>query len=129
MGIKTAQQWYDHFVAGGSSERAQCSWNAEDPVQWGEMIEARKFPYVNNWMWNEVIIRNFPDGDGHPIRPYIAAVFYEVHGNRNGLEAAKAFQVKLRNAGYTVPIVKINYVELAATGFTYSADDQAIPIQ
>lgn len=56
---------------------------------------------------------------------YIAAYFYDVN-RAGGLTAARTFQVKMTNAGYNVPILRLDFANAGGDLFSYNAADQAV---
>jgi hypothetical protein len=123
LGITTARQWDNHFQSVGYQGYRQCSWNIDSQHGWNNMIASRNdFPTLQN-IWNEILLNNY--GDGGQMPKYIAAFFYDV-SKAGGLAAARNFQVKMNNAGYNVPILRLNFANAAGDIFSYSAADQAV---
>jgi hypothetical protein len=46
--------------------------------------------------------------------------------NAGALATARSFQVKMNNAGYNVPILRLNFANAGGDIFSYSAADQAV---
>lgn len=123
MGITTATQWDQHFRSVGQQLFRQCSWNIDSQHGWNNMIASRgDFPQ-HQTAWNEILLSNY--GDGGQMPKYIAAYFYDV-SRAGGLTAARNFQVKMNNAGYNVPILRLNFANSGGDIFSYSAADQAV---
>jgi len=57
---------------------------------------------------------------------YIAAFFFDVN-KAGSLQIARTFQTKMNNAGYNVPILRLNFLAPIGARFTYNAADQAVP--
>jgi hypothetical protein len=123
MGITTATQWDQHFQSVGLQKSRQCSWNVDSQHGWNNMIASRgDFPQLQT-VWNEILLNNY--GDGAQMPKYIAAYFYDV-SNTGALATARNFQVKMNNAGYNVPILRLNFANAGGDIFSYSAADQAV---
>ena len=124
LGIATAQQWDNHFKNSGYNRVRQCSWNIDSQTGWNNMIASREnFPALNN-VWNEILLNNYNDGGQMP--KYIAAFFFDVN-KAGSLQIARTFQTKMNNAGYNVPILRLNFLAPIGARFTYNAADQAVP--
>jgi hypothetical protein len=123
MNITTATQWDQHFQSVGLQTHRQCSWNIDSQHGWNNMIASRDdFPQLQT-LWNEIMVNN--SGDGGQMPKYIAAYFYD-ESRAGGLAAARNFQVKMNNAGYNVPILRLNFANAGGDIFSYSAADQAV---
>lgn len=123
MGITTATQWDRHFQSVGQQRSRQCSWNIDSQHGWNNMIASRgDFPQLQT-VWNEILLNNY--GDGAQMPKYIAAYFYDV-SNAGALATARSFQVKMNNAGYNVPILRLNFANAGGDIFSYTAADQAV---
>jgi hypothetical protein len=123
MGITTATQWDQHFQSIGQVTSRQCSWNVDSQHGWNNMIASRgDFPQLKS-VWNELMLNNY--GDGTQMPKYIAAYFYDV-SRAGGLDAARNFQVRMNNAGYNVPILRLNFANAGGDLFSYNAADQAV---
>lgn len=87
------------------------------------MIASRDdFPTLQN-LWNEILLNNY--GDGGQMPKYIAAFFNDV-SKAGGLATAQNFQIKMNNAGYNVPILRLNFANAGRDIFSYLAADQAV---
>ncbi len=123
LGITTAKQWDVHFQSVGQIRTRQCSWNIDSQHGWNNMIASRgDFPGLQS-IWNEILLNNY--GDGGQMPKYIAAFFWDV-SKAGALTAARNFQRKMNNAGYNVPILRLNFANATGDIFSYEAADQAI---
>jgi len=123
----SSAQWDDNFRRHGQISYNQCSWNADNPQGWRNMIASRK-NFSGQSSWNELMFRN----GGHQsdqsdytevVRKGITAFFYQSH--RGGsLAEAQTFQRKLSASGRRVPILKLDFSAPAASRFQYIAADQ-----
>jgi hypothetical protein len=131
--IRTLAQWYayydTHFVE-FPPQRAQCSWNVDNPLGWDNAIAAFNVLHERGeYSWNELLLTVVDDGS--VLKKYIAA-FYYTHdvnlypGDPEALEAARSFQRKLNANGYTVPILLLDFDAPPAQRFSYHPEDQAI---
>jgi len=120
-------QWDDYFRRHGQVNYNQCSWNADNPQGWRNMIASRK-NFSGQSSWNELMFRN----GGHQsdqseyterVRKGITAFYYQSH--RGGsLADAQTFQLKLSASGRRVPILKLDFSAPAASRFQCIAADQ-----
>lgn len=123
LGIVTATQWDNLFQNNGYDRVRQCSWNIDSQHGWNNMIASRDdFPALRS-VWNEILLNNY--GDGGQMPKYIAAYFFDMN-KANSLAIARKFQVKMNNAGYNVPILRLNFLAAPDARFTYNAADQAV---
>ncbi|MBS7601341.1 MULTISPECIES: DUF2599 domain-containing protein [unclassified Pseudomonas] len=152
QGVRTTQEWINTYTTGWfrSIQKEQCSWSAEDPAGWDEMIKIHEYrtntdllnPYAINTATNEFMLRNASaTNDGSLNMQYIDAFVYNAKSNYNyqtmgdtaaqkpedGLTVARNFQKKLYAKGYHVPIIWVDFTKPATERFGYSAADQAIP--
>lgn len=128
MGITTAEGWdkyyEDHPVSGQSN--AQCSWNIDSQSAWKNTVASyTKYAEREEHVWNEVMLA-VTDADGSVLKDKISAFFYDINQPQS-LASARNFQIKLNDNGYNVPILRIDMTAGAASLFSYSAADQAIP--
>jgi len=131
--VRTLAQWYayykTHFV-NIPRHRAQCSWNVDNQQGWNNAIAAfNTLQEQDGYNWNELLL-NVVD-DGSVLKKYIAAFYYShdirlYPGDPAALEAARTFQRKLNENGYTVPIVMLDFSAPPAQRFSYHPEDQAI---
>lgn len=125
MNITTASGWNNHFNSVTQQTPRQCSWNIDSQHGWNNMLVSRRaFPALEATAWNEILLNNY--GDGGQMPKYIAAYFYDVD-KTGGLTIAQHFQTKMNNAGFNVPILRLNFKAAAANRFSYVAADQAVP--
>lgn len=123
LNIVTASQWDAHFNSVANQTSRQCSWNVDSQHGWNNMIASRgDYPALQD-LWNEILLSNY--GTGAQMPKYIAAFFYDVN-RTGGLTAAQHFQTKMNNAGYNVPILRVNFNAATANRFSYVETDQAI---
>lgn len=153
--INTANDWLQTYPGGlfRPIQKAQCSWSAENPAGWEQMIrvhEARSStdnwsPYAIKTFTNEFMLRNEGTGSsgGSENMKYIDAFVYNSRSNNNsstlgdtgqdiaqdGLTAARNFQKKLYAKGYAVPVLRIDFSRPASERFSYVAADQAITLE
>lgn len=131
--VRTLAQWYayykTHFVY-SPRQRAQCSWNVDNQLGWNNAIAAfNTLQEQDTYKWNELLL-NVVD-DGSVLKKYIAAFYYShdirlYPGDPEALEAARTFQRKLNENGYTVPIIMLDFSAPPAQRFSYHPEDQAI---
>lgn len=125
-GFSSSTQWDTHFRNAGQINYRQCSWNADTPQGWRNMIASRRsFPAQNTW--NEVMLRISldPDATGERLRLWVTAFFYDPN-RANGLADARAFQRKMYSTGKWVPVLRLNFSASSASRFQYVPGDQAI---
>ena len=115
--------WDRHFQSVGQARVRQSSWDIDSQRGWNNMIASRgDFPALQN-IWNEILLNNY--GDGGHMPKYIAAFFYDV-SRAGGLAAARNFQRKMNNAGYNVPILRLDFAKATGDIFSYADADQAV---
>jgi hypothetical protein len=128
-----AALWVNRYRNDKNRTENQCSWNIEKARDWNSMIGIRTGPdFRNNGMWTEMLLKNASEtADGSRLTPHIDAFFYDVNNmtelnadKQSGATIARIFQAQLKRAGYTVPVLRLNFKAPAAQRFTYSATDQ-----
>lgn len=130
-----ADAWIRLYGAGGvAMQRNQCSWNVESNSDWLTLIGIHKFKGA--WaatVWTEMLLKNSSTtNDGSKLMPYIDAFVYDVNrsselnaDNLPPLTLAMIFQYKLKQAGYLVPVLRMNLAPgFTGTRFTYNGHDQ-----
>ncbi|WAH57845.1 hypothetical protein LZ023_33640 [Pseudomonas silvicola] len=122
IGVTTTAQWNADFRARAQNLEKQCSWNIDKPSAWVSMISSRN-TFGRRDVWTEILLNNYNNGNSMP--RYIAAFFYDPR-KAGGLTAAQNFQRKLNAAGYSVPILRLQF-DLPLGAFSYVAADQAVP--
>lgn len=118
-GITTLAQWEQYYLQHNGN---QCSWNIENQTGWNAVIASMN--NHNSAAHNEIMLQNYNNGDAMP--RYIAAFFYDVRIT-GALADAQNFQRKLDAAGYSVPILRLDFTAPKANRFAYSDSDQAVP--
>lgn len=129
LNYTSSAQWDDNFRRHGQLNYNQCSWNADNPQGWRNMIASRK-NFNGQSPWNELMFRNGghqPDQSEYTerVRKGITAFFYQSH-RAGSLADAQTFQRKLSALGRRVPILKLDFSAPAASRFQYIAADQAM---
>lgn len=129
----------------------QCSWNAEQPSDWDAMIQVHEAPgtrhrdpFAYKEALNEFLLRNDLTGkskdDGSARAPFIDAFVWDVNSTfvantrgdtrkarpTIGLKPAQAFQRKLYEQGYAVPILRMDFTKPPAQRFSYEPKDQVV---
>jgi hypothetical protein len=130
-----ADAWIKRYGAGGvTMQRNQCSWNVESNSDWRTLIGIHIFK--GTWAasgWTELLLKNSSaTNDGSKLTPYIDAFVYDVNrgselnaDNQAPLTLAMIFQQKLRQAGYLVPVLRMNLAPgFTGARFAYDANDQ-----
>lgn len=120
--VTTAAQWDTYFRAKGQVNYLQCSWAADNPQAWRNMISSR--PVFANRDWTEVMIRvaNAPLWNSY-MRNWVTAFFFDP--SRSSAQAdAQTFQRKLSATGKRVPILRLNLSNPATSRFQYVVSDQ-----
>ena len=117
VGVTNAIQWGAFRKLTGR----QCSWNVENQEGWNAMLTIRKGSSAV--IWNELMLKNEDEGNHMP--QYIGAFFYQSEREDEGLTTARSFQTKLYNAGFIVPILRMD-LQKAHNPFSYVEADQAI---
>jgi len=125
----TSAQWDDNFRRNNQISYSQCSWNADNPQGWRNMIASRK-NFTGQSSWNEMMLHNFGHTTGEAemrevVRLWVTAFFYQSH-RAGSLADAQAFQRKLAATGKRVPILKLDFSAPAASRFQYIAADQVV---
>lgn len=115
--VTNATQWEKFYKV---TNGRQCSWNVESQAGWNAMLAIRK--HAGKGIYNELMLKNQDEGQHMP--QYIAAFFY-APGSTERLAAARSFQTKLFNAGYIVPILRMD-LSKPTSPFSYDEADQAI---
>ncbi|MCD5970327.1 hypothetical protein [Pseudomonas quasicaspiana] len=119
----SSTQWDAHFRNANQINYKQCSWNADNPQGWRNMIASRRnFPSEQSW--NEVMV-SVSTRDEEVLRAWTTAFFYDP-ARANGLSDSKAFQRKMDNTGKWVPILRLLFSAPSTSRFQYFAADQAI---
>lgn len=125
----TSSQWDDNFQRHGQINYNQCSWNADNPQGWRNMIASHR-NFAGQSSWNELMFYNWGH---HPneayyreaLRKWVTAFFYQSH-RAGSLADAQTFQRKLAATGRRVPILKLDFSAPAANRFQYIAADQVM---
>ncbi|MCU1730895.1 MULTISPECIES: DUF2599 domain-containing protein [unclassified Pseudomonas] len=151
QGVNNLTEWQKAY-GNTTVQRVQCSFNADDPAQWDEMIQIHESrakanntaPLAVRTLTNEFMMRNASESsDGSDTTKYIDAFVYNPNSNFNystygdtkpqkpedGLTSARNFQKKLAAAGFTVPILRVDFTKPASERFGYIESDQAIALQ
>ena len=123
-GITTQAQWDTYYESVGKNNAKQCSWGIENQTGWNAAIASHaKYPEWG-YLWNEIMLNNY--GDGSQMPKYISAVFYDVNRD-GGLAAAQQYQRDMNNAGYVVPLLRLDFTASDAERFSYEVADQVVP--
>ncbi|WP_175651094.1 DUF2599 domain-containing protein [Pseudomonas sp. Marseille-P9899] len=150
-GVSSLTEWQKAY-GNTTVQRVQCSFEADDPAQWNEMIQIHESrakanntaPLAVRTLTNEFMMRNASEtSDGSDTKKYIDAFVFNPNSNFNystygdtkpqkpedGLTSARNFQKKLAAAGFIVPIVRVDFTKPATARFAYVETDQAIELQ
>lgn len=150
-GVKSLTEWQKAY-GNTTVQRVQCSFNADDPAQWDEMIRIHESrakanstaPLAVRTLTNEFMMRNASEtSDGSDTKKYIDAFVFNPNSNFNystygdtkpqkpedGLTSARNFQKKLAAEGIKVPILRIDFTKPPTARFAYVESDQAITQQ
>ncbi|PHN31619.1 hypothetical protein [Pseudomonas sp. ICMP 561] len=121
LGYSTVAQWNTHFSSEGQVNYRQCSWGADNPQGWRNMIESRR-NFSDEQSWNEVLERVTVQSSPY-LRSWVTAFFYDVRKS-GGLANARIFQQKMANTGKRVPILRLDFTAAATSRFQYVVSDQ-----
>lgn len=136
QGITTAQEWYDHYVAGGSNHSYQCGFTTSDYSTYNtadaftqtilsmSMISSESF-----YDQNELRLATWSQGkqDSLPIE-----AFFYLNGSSSGLDSAEKNQQDFFNSttnNIWIPVIELT---LPATPtedavFSFNTTDQLVP--
>lgn len=142
MGITHKDEWLTFFRAGNNAFWNQCSWNVESQEGWNAMIDVHNsdvapysqfdsnYPELDSSWYkaghNEIRLNNAATNSSLNASA-IEAIFFDVNVNvqPSPLESARIFQRKLGQAGYSVPIVRIDFAAPAIERFNFAQADQS----
>jgi hypothetical protein len=130
-----ADTWVKRYGTGGVAMQInQCSWNAESNSDWRSLIGIHIFKGKGASVgWTELLLKNSSStNDGSKLIPYIDAFVYDINRSaelnadqQTPRTLAMIFQAKLRQAGYLVPVLRMNLAPgVSGPRFTYDPDDQ-----
>lgn len=129
LGYSTVGQWESHYSRVGNQQWRQCSWSADNPQWWRNMIASHNADFQQS-SWNEVMLYNW--GHHHEqtvfnniMRRWIVAYFYDPNNSSaNGLSVAQSFQSKTYATGRKVAILRLDFTKPAAQRFEFRQADQ-----
>lgn len=130
LGYTTAAQWNAHFDSVSNIYHRQCSWNADNPQGWRNMIASHN-SYGGQVYWNEVLLYNWGPGGqaainaNEMIRKWTVAFIYDP-AKAGSLIAAQNFQRKMTATGKRVPILRLDFTAAAAQRFQFRTSDQLV---
>lgn len=126
LGYSASAQWDSHFRSNGQVNYKQCSWNADNPQGWRNMISSHN-SFGGQSSWNEVMLYNWgPQREPtveESMRRWVVAFFYD-YAKPGALADAQAFQQKMANTGKRVPILRIDFNAAASQRFQFLPGDQ-----
>jgi hypothetical protein len=104
----------------------QCSWNADNPQGWRNMIASHN-KFAGQSAWNELMLFNFgpsvDPGFNSLMNNWTVAVFYDA-AKAGSLADAQSFQRKWTSSGRPVPVLKLDFTEPSSRRFQYNVADQ-----
>jgi len=126
LNIFSSGQWNTYFNSVAKVNYKQCSWNADNPQGWRNMIESR-LVFNDQHGWNEVMLEGPPTGHednyNEAMRYWTTAFFYDIK-KTDALKYAQNFQRKMAATGKRVPILKLDFSAAARSRFQYQLADQ-----